>query len=257
MVVVVGFQADGPTLPESKHVTAQDEPGSGPAQDAAKNAGADSEPVSFDLPTNVEAASDAAVWQLYATSFPPEEREPEEVILASVANGAALLTRARTERTTCGFAVVHLLTHPPVAFLVYLAVSREHRGHGIGSRLFAYTWDQAMRVASTRGRELRGMIWEVDAPAQARTERERRRRLRRIEFFQRLGASALTTNYLQPPVNGPDPVSMMLMYRGTAGQPSPAARDLVHAIYFEKYGAANGVPTATLRRLLERIGEVY
>jgi GNAT superfamily N-acetyltransferase len=185
--------------------------------------------------------------------MPSEEREPREVILASVQAGDAVLTRARRDAATIGFAVTHLLKHPPAAFLVYLAVAPNQRGGGIGSRLFEHAWVTAESVAAGRSSKLLGMTWEIDDPQRAPDDAERQRRVKRSEFFTRLGGAPLAAAYFQPPVNGPKPVPMLLMWRGQQGRAAPAVTDLVRAIYFEKYGAANGIATAILEELLKRL----
>lgn len=209
--------------------------------------------LAFDTPLAESAAADADLWAMYAESMPSEEREPREVILASVAAGDAVLARARRTTATVGFAVTHLLQHPPTAFLVYLAVATQQRGSGIGSRLFEYAWSTAQRVAAGRGIGLLGMTWEIDDPERAPEGAERQRRVKRRQFFARLGGEPLAVRYFQPPVNGPAAVPMLLMWRGKPGTASPEVAELVRAIYFEKYGAANGVPAATLDRLLTRV----
>ena len=49
-----------------------------------------SDSTDFDAPPADIAASDRDVWILYAESMPAEEREPREVILASVRAGDTL-----------------------------------------------------------------------------------------------------------------------------------------------------------------------
>jgi GNAT superfamily N-acetyltransferase len=208
----------------------------------------------FDAPSADTAAADRDLWGLYAESMPAEEREPPRVIVASVAAGDAVLTRARRAATgTVGFAVTHLLKQPPAAFLVYLAVAKQERGGGIGSQLFEYAWSTAERAAAERGRDLLGVTWEIDDPDRAPNVAEREHRVRRRNFFAHLGGAPLGVAYLQPPVNGPAPVPMRLMWRGKQGRATPDIHALVRAIYFEKYGAANGVRKATLDRLLEQV----
>jgi hypothetical protein len=164
-----------------------------------------------------------------------------------------VLTRARQGTTTVGFAFTHLLKHPPAAFLVYLAIAKLHRSGGLGSKLFEYAWRTAEGVAAGRGNELLGVAWEIDDPQRAPDEAERERRVRRRAFFTRLGGEPFSGAYIQPPVNGPKPVPMLLMWRGTPGRASPPMQNLVRAIYFEKYGAANGIPGETLEDLLGRL----
>ena len=207
----------------------------------------------FDAPPAETAASDRDVWSLYSESMPTEEREPRSIILASVQAGDAVLTRARQGAATIGFTVTHLLKHPPAAFLIYLAVAAKQRGGGIGSRLFEHAWITAQSVAALRGSELLGMTWEIDDPELAPDDAERQRRVRRSEFFRRLGGVPLPGAYFQPPVNGPKPVPMLLMWRGKPGRSTPPVADLVRAIYFEKYGAANGIAAGILEALFKRV----
>jgi hypothetical protein len=78
-------------------------------------------------------------------------------------------------------------------------------------------------------------------------------RRRRVLFFQRQGGAILSRPYRQPPVNGTEPVPMQLMYRPSRGVTMPDAATveaLVRAMYFEKYGWVNGIPSQTLQGLL-------
>lgn len=209
--------------------------------------------LTFDTPSADAAATDRDLWAMYAESMPSEEREPPAVILASVAAGNAVLARARLAAGTVGFAVTHLLERPRAAFLVYLAIAKHYRGGGIGSRLFEYAWSTAERAAASRGAELLGITWEIDDPERVPEGAERQRRLQRRRFFARLGGETLPLAYLQPPVNGPSAVPMLLLWRGKSGRAHPQLVELVRAIYFEKYGAANGIPAATLEELLLRV----
>ena len=89
------------------------------------------------------------------------------------------------------------------------------------------------------------MIWEVDENDPDCD--------RRIRFFEGQGGRPIPRPYKQPPVNGPDAVPMRLMFRparGSAIPADPVLEALVRAIYFEKYGAVNGIPAPLLERLL-------
>jgi len=209
--------------------------------------------LSFDDASAESAAADEGLWKLYAESMPADEREPRAVILASMAAGDVVLTRARHDATTVGFAVTHLLRSPAAAFLVYLAVAPQERGAGIGRELFESAWNSAQRAAAGRGIEVIGMVWEIDDPDLAQDGAERQRRAKRRNFFTRLGGNSLPVAYLQPPINGPSPVPMLLMWRAKPGAAPPQIADLVRAIYCEKYGAANGLPAETLEPLIDRV----
>jgi hypothetical protein len=96
------------------------------------------------------------------------------------------------------------------------------------------------------------LIWEVESIDQPAGCEELKNRERRIAFFRRHGGRLLLRPYFQPPVNGPVPVPMSLMYRAAEGDAAPDAvliDRLVCAIYFEKYGAINGIPSDILHQL--------
>src|SRR4029077_7336843 len=93
-------------------------------------------------------------------------------------------------------------------------------------------------------------VWEVDDPETAKTPEEAHRRERRIGFFRRLGGSVLSERYLQPPVNGVEAVPMLLMVKAVPGADTTPPADLIRTIYYEKYGAANGISKETLDHLL-------
>jgi GNAT superfamily N-acetyltransferase len=83
-----------------------------------------------------ELHSDTRWWEIYNVSFPPDERDPPEVIWKSLRMGV----RATLGGQTAGMATLHLLHNPPTAFLVYLAVDPARKGERIGSRLFEESW---------------------------------------------------------------------------------------------------------------------
>lgn len=200
-----------------------------------------------------ELEGDGAWWGIYEDSFPASEREPPGVVVGSVRRGDGLALRARCGGQTVGLATAHLLTAPPAVFLIYLAAARGLRGRGVGGALFAHAWRAGAQSLAARGLRAAGMIWEVDSPGAAGGEEESRRRERRIAFFARHGGELLPRPYLQPPVDGVAPVPMSLMFRPAEGldtPPPPVIDALVRAMYFEKYGAANGIPADVLERLL-------
>lgn len=207
--------------------------------------------LSFDAPTAEELVSDRDFLALYEASFPLDQREPVSVIVKTVRTGRGVVIRARSAGKTIGLASAHLLETPPAVFLVYLAVLPESRGRRIGSALFEHIW----QAGATRLQNCRltpqCYVWEVEKPKPAADKAERALALKRIVFFQHRGGRELLPGYHQPPVNGPAPVPMLLMARAAEGQPMPSARDLVHGVYFEKYGAANGIRPETLAALLK------
>jgi hypothetical protein len=207
----------------------------------------------FDCPGADELAEDNESWRIYEESLPPEEREPIEVILDSLRRSLGTAARARHAGVTVGIATTHLLLDPAGVFLVYLAIDSRYRAAGNGAMLFEYAWSSSESQLRGRGYNPLGLIWEVDDPKEAGNPDEELLRRRRIRFFQRQGGAILSRPYLQPPVNGTEPVPMQLMYRPRQGGTMPDAatvETLVRAIYFEKYGGMNGIPSQTLQSLL-------
>jgi GNAT superfamily N-acetyltransferase len=175
------------------------------------------------------------------------------VILDTQRRGDGVAVRARSGGNTVGLALAHMLRHPPVLFVVYLAVVPEFRSRNIGAALFEELWTAGSRSYAARGTPAEGMVWEVDVPERATSEQGLQQGRRRIAFFTRLGGEVLPGSYVQPPVDGTVSVPMHLMFRPAPGKPLPdhaAQSALVGALYFEKYHAANGIPEAVLQNLL-------
>lgn len=203
----------------------------------------------FDCPSGEELERDDSWWAIYRDSIPANERESPSVILEALRRRIGIAFRARHEDKTVGIATTHLLVNPPAVFLVYLAIHRMHRDAGVGGALFEHAWDISRNRALEYGPDPAGMIWEVDPPALAGDPAEAVVRARRISFFQRHGGRVLSGEYLQPAFDGGSPVPMQLMFRGV--WPAQTAIDALRAaIYFEKYGAVNGIPRERLTTLL-------
>jgi GNAT superfamily N-acetyltransferase len=193
---------------------------------------------------------------LYDSAFPSTEREPRSVILETLRRGGGVVVRVRQNRNTVGLALAHMLRHPPVLFIVYLAVAAELRSRHIGAALFEKLWKEGRRRYSDEGLQAEGMVWEVDIPERTASEQSLQQSRRRIAFFERMGGHLLPGAYFQPPVDGIHPVPMHLMFRPAPGSSLPdvaAHSALVRAIYFEKYHAANEIPEAVLQDLLNKI----
>lgn len=210
----------------------------------------------FDLASAETLAADGALWQLYDTAFPSTEREPRNVILETLRRGDGVVVRARQNGNTVGLAVAHMLRHPPVLFVVYLAVDPELRSRRIGAALFEKLWEESCRRYSDEGLKVEGMVWEVDIPERATSEHGFKQSRRRIDFFERVGGRLLPAPYFQPPVDGITSVPMHLMFRPAPGRSLSGVAThsaLVRALYFEKYHAANGIGEAVLQHLLNKI----
>lgn len=201
---------------------------------------------------------DETWWRIYEASFPANERESPEVVLKSVQRGTGMAFRFHCRGTTFGLATTHVLKEPAAVFLVYLAVAPAERKRGAGAALFQYAWQSGSDRLIGLNLQPAGMVWEVDPVPSIGGEvdaAEAEVRRRRIAFFQRCGGQLLPQRYLQPPVDGIAAVPMMLMFLPAEGERSPTPEtvaDLVKAIYFEKYGAINGIDKSILEELINK-----
>jgi hypothetical protein len=203
--------------------------------------------------TAEELIVDEGWWRIYEDSFPAAERESRDVIVKSIVQGGGMAFRARRLGVTIGLATTHLLKDPPAVFLVYLAVDRGERNQGTGGELLESAWEFGIRRLTAQELQPVGLIWEVDPPD--RTARDASARMRRIAFFERHGGKVLDRPYMQPPLDGTVPVPMRLMLRPAVDRRVQAAQTveaLVRAMYFEKYGAINGIERRVLEELLAR-----
>jgi hypothetical protein len=186
---------------------------------------------------------------IYEDSFPPRQRTPFDVLLAT----PEMLNLALFERKPLGFS---FCSEPPEAnwlFLEYLAVGREYRSQRVGSVL----WD-ALISRLLQSPRLTGVILEIehpDVPGLSSTEREERHR--RLRFYERHGALTLpVTDYVVPDVAGEGTELMQLLYAGRSGLLPPdrvALLDIVKTLYTFGYELPLTHPLAV--RALNSVGE--
>ena len=62
----------------------------------------------------------------------------------------------------------------------------------------------------------------------------------------------LDVDYLQPPIDGQTVVPMRLMQKPRDGAGRVSPRELIRAIYDQKYRDMNGISRETLEQLLQR-----
>jgi GNAT superfamily N-acetyltransferase len=133
-----------------------------------------------------------------------------------------------------GFALLYFSTQFRFAWLDYFAVRADLRGRGLGSELFRET----VQLARTRESIPDWLLFEVDDDYEGDTQRQKDC-IRRIRFYQRLGARVLeNVPYKFPSASAP-PVRMRLM----AYQLNSAARlvpddvkDAVREIFINIHG---------------------
>lgn len=189
-------------------------------------------------------------WRIYHTSFPTCELEPKQAIFNCLKQQAGLTLSVKNhEGFSIGIAHGQKLTHFPIFMLIYMAIDAACRGQQIGKQLFNHVENQFPH----------GIVFEVDNPLALSNEQDKQNAQRRIRFYQQLGYDLLPINYYQPPLTpNSQPVSMHLMAK-CEKLSSQEKRDLVYAIYFEKYADAHGIsaiPTVTVQKMWEMVSEL-
>lgn len=140
---------------------------------------------------------------IYQQSFPPDEREPLETLLAHGADRPATHYWAAVEdQTVWGIAFFSYFPRTRMSFLAYIAVRPDLRGGGFGARLYQRMLQQAAEDARVFGQTALGAALEVEKPALAASPAERDLRQRRIQFYQRLGAFIVDgIDFIAPPLS--------------------------------------------------------
>jgi GNAT superfamily N-acetyltransferase len=170
------------------------------------------------------AADEANLAGIYEEGIPASERKPLAVLLS---DPAARITVARMGDELVGFALVHL--GKSADLLEYIAVRAGLRGAGVGARLY-----QAAR--GDRGREVPLLI-EVDSARGASPDRAIR--LRRIDFYRRLGARQVVgLSYVLPlpSPTGPPTMDLMVDSWPDAAVQRVTLRSWLQELYSEVYG---------------------
>jgi len=135
----------------------------------------------------------AALWELYKSAFPPDERRDLEKQKALFGRAEYRLFTAVDEGEMVG--LLSLWEFGDFVFIEHLAVKEESRGRGAGT---------AIVEGYLAGRKRRVLL-EVEPPRTAIQKK-------RISFYQKLGFILNTYDYIQPPYGpGKKPVPLLLM----------------------------------------------
>ncbi len=171
-------------------------------------------------------ADEAKLTKIYEEGIPASERKPLTVLLG---DPAARITVARMAEELVGFAVVRLGKSADI--LEYMAVGAGLRGAGVGARLY-----RAARC--DRGRDVPLLI-EVDSARGASPDRAIR--IRRINFYRRLGARQIVgLTYVLPLPSPTGPPTMDLM---VDGWPDAAVKRVTLLVWLQElYGEVYGQP---------------
>jgi ribosomal protein S18 acetylase RimI-like enzyme len=176
---------------------------------------------------------------IYEASFPPEERDDTQSQLAKLYRGGKDCYLAVDGEWLLGLALVSQFTDFPAAYLEYLAVDPSARNAGIGRRILDYLRHD---LANGGRPDVKGVIFEVERPEDAKDDAERELRERRIVFYQRAGAVLVdgAKNYHAPSAIDDGMLYYLLMWLPVIpGAQQPAGtrlRACVTAILAEGYG---------------------
>jgi GNAT superfamily N-acetyltransferase len=140
-------------------------------------------------------------------SFPPEERDPCQVLIKSIQEGKSILYTASEKNKIIGFTTLTPLRETGMYLMEYLAVDKSSRNLGIGGKILQFI------KKDFGGTKDAGLILEVERPGEvAGAESEIRQR--RIFFYMRNGARMVRDGgaYRMPNLCGEGSLPMHLMW---------------------------------------------
>jgi ribosomal protein S18 acetylase RimI-like enzyme len=198
--------------------------------------GAMAEDVAIRRAVELRGAARDRFERIYEQSFPAEERDDTDRLLASVASGRHLCYVAEQGGVLVGLAVLLPLTGCRAQYLEYLAIDPTRRDRGLGARLLR----DVRRLAEQAPKGPLDIVFEVEPPGDAQGPEQEIRR-RRVAFYERQGASvvACAPCYRAPNLAGEGTLSLTLMWLPSPGTPSRLEggrlRGCVHAILTQGY----------------------
>jgi len=154
---------------------------------------------------------------LYERSFPPEERNGFDEMIASLggppeADGRPRLIIAVRDDALLGLSFFKYYSEPEFGYLWYICVDLETRGSGVGTKLYQDSVAALTQAARESGRRIKGMIFEVER-LDSQAHPVIGDPIRRVKFYERLGARLiLGYDYWQPPKPPHGPVPLQLMF---------------------------------------------
>jgi GNAT superfamily N-acetyltransferase len=152
--------------------------------------------------------------ELYVESFPRDERMPVREVASQVASQFWHLFVASVDGALVGLSWFGYVPAARVGFLIYLAVDPGSRGSGIGRKLVLAAIDRCWSDAAACGREFLALCFEVERADLALSDEDEVVRLKRLAWFESLGAECLSPGYTQPamaPDRNPVPLNLMAL----------------------------------------------
>ena len=190
--------------------------------------------------------------RLFASSFPPAEREPYHVLreqlrkVCSWSHGQPapyrhFVMEADPDTATAAGMARGAFLPSGIGFVVHVAVAKPLQGLGLGERLIRHAIGAFQTDAEKAGVPYYGTIFEVERVEDARDVREKTVRERRLRFFDRLGATLLTSHYTQPSMApGLPPVLLNLLWLEST--PGLARPTIIKQFYRDAFGLGPAHP---------------
>jgi len=176
---------------------------------------------------------------LYETSIPRAEQKTRDEILAGLGRHDVRFWAFTRGDETLGMSILFADSAHNAMLLEYLAVSPAARSGGIGSALFTASFEASRFDSATQ------LLIEVDSEAEDVSDAERAIRLKRKQFYRRLGCREVQGfDYILPLTHyGPAP-RMSLLVLGADGPVLDTAhlRRALTAMYRDVYAQQENDP---------------
>ncbi|RPI28232.1 MAG: N-acetyltransferase [Chloroflexota bacterium] len=198
-----------------------------------------------------------AFFEIYEEAFPVEERDPTGKMVAWLRQ-LRLPAGLRSDRcvhfwaavlqgSVAGMAIFSAHRDTRLGFIAYMAVAAEMRSQGLGSQILCEVVAQIkadlLQLCDAPGL---GVCLEVECPGEAGDEAERRRRERRIMFYQRMGAQVVPgVDFVAPPLGDglpAVPYDLMFIPTGEAALDPALTRLVVDTALLHGYGLSREDP---------------
>lgn len=204
----------------------------------------------FETVSDIMSQEFKSAMQIYFEAFPENERQHLDIIQRMIMDEKYNLVVVKRDHVVVGFSLFYVFEHLNFGLFNYMAISRDYRNHGIGSKLFHKTYE-CFREVATLGSFL---LLEIEDPNYGSVA-ERSICLRRLKFYERLGARVITNfKYILPPLSESYPTKMLIMVYAGGNEVEITSADLksiLVAIYSEVYD--RGPHDPYLRQMLDNL----
>jgi len=185
--------------------------------------------------------------QIYLDSFPPNERQPLQVLKRRISEGRSRLYVGHHRDEIVCIAFMYHFNTSDFVYLDYMAVIEKFRDHYIGSSFFSFLLEKAVSANKYLLLEVENYLFGNNTS----------QRIKRINFYIRNGAYILQdTPYVLPSLDGTLPTEMSIMiapkYK-TDHLEKPDIEIIFKLLYYELY--EKNEDDALLHSIIRKIPE--